>query len=68
MRTWLTERFGLTVPVVGAPMGGVSGGELTAAISAAGGLGMLGAGSAVGADWILKQASQPRAASRTVSG
>lgn len=55
MRTWLTERFGLTVPVVGAPMGGVSGGELTAAISAAGGLGMLGAGSAVGADWILKQ-------------
>ncbi len=52
MRTWLTERFGLTVPVVGAPMANVGGGALTAAISAAGGLGMLGAGSAQSADWI----------------
>jgi nitronate monooxygenase len=50
--TWLTEKFGLTVPVVGAPMANVSGGRLTAAISAAGGLGMLGAGSAVSAEWI----------------
>ena len=49
---WLTEKFGLSVPVVGAPMANVSGGKLTAAISAAGGLGMLGAGSAVSADWI----------------
>jgi nitronate monooxygenase len=49
---WLTEKFGLSVPVVGAPMANVSGGKLTAAISAAGGLGMLGAGSAVTADWI----------------
>ena len=49
---WLTETFGLDVPVVGAPMANVSGGKLTAAISAAGGLGMLGAGSAVTADWI----------------
>jgi nitronate monooxygenase len=49
---WLTEKFGLGVPVVGAPMANVSGGKLTAAISAAGGLGMLGAGSAVTADWI----------------
>lgn len=49
---WLTEKFGLSVPVVGAPMANVSGGKLTAAISTAGGLGMLGAGSAVSADWI----------------
>ncbi|MFK4087675.1 NAD(P)H-dependent flavin oxidoreductase [Kribbella sp. NPDC020789] len=49
---WLQEEFGLTIPVIGAPMANVSGGELTAAISAAGGLGMLGAGSAVTADWI----------------
>lgn len=49
---WLTEKFGLTVPVVGAPMANVGGGRLTAAVSAAGGLGMLGAGSAVTADWI----------------
>ncbi|MEU0093853.1 nitronate monooxygenase [Kribbella sp. NPDC006257] len=52
MGTWLTEKFGLSLPVVGAPMANVSGGRLTAAISAAGGLGMLGAGSAVTADWI----------------
>jgi nitronate monooxygenase len=52
MGTWLTEKFGLSVPVVAAPMANVSGGRLTAAISAAGGLGMLGAGSAVSADWI----------------
>ncbi|MET7279409.1 nitronate monooxygenase [Kribbella sp. NPDC005582] len=49
---WLEEKFGLAVPVIGAPMANVSGGRLTAAISAAGGLGMLGAGSAVTADWI----------------
>ena len=44
MSTWLTERFGLTVPVpvVAAPMAGVSTGRLAAAVSAAGGLGMLG--------------------------
>ena len=52
---WLTETFGLGVPVVGAPMANVSGGNLTAAISAAGGLGMLGAGSAVTADWIRSE-------------
>ena len=52
MGTWLTETFGLSVPVVAAPMANVSGGKLTAAVSAAGGLGMLGAGSAVSADWI----------------
>jgi nitronate monooxygenase len=54
---WLTEKFGLSVPVVGAPMANVSGGKLTAAISAAGGLGMLGAGSAVSADWIRTEGS-----------
>jgi nitronate monooxygenase len=42
LRTWLTERFHLDVPVVLAPMGGVSGGALAGAVSAAGGLGMIG--------------------------
>lgn len=64
MQTWLTERFGLTVPVVGAPMAGVSGGELTAAISAAGGLGMLGAGAAVTADWILAHGARAASTGR----
>jgi nitronate monooxygenase len=42
LRTWLTDRFDLTVPVVSAPMAGVSGGALAAAVSAAGGLGLVG--------------------------
>jgi len=38
----LTDRFDLQVPVVSAPMAFVSGGELAAAVSAAGGLGLIG--------------------------
>jgi nitronate monooxygenase len=37
--------FGLRVPIVNAPMGGVAGGRLAAAVTAAGGLGMVGMGS-----------------------
>src|SRR5437588_6259899 len=44
LRTWLTEQFDIAVPVVLAPMAGVSGGRLAAAVSAAGGLGMVGIG------------------------
>jgi nitronate monooxygenase len=42
LMTWLTERFGLEVPVVSAPMAGAAGGRLAAAVSAAGALGMIG--------------------------
>jgi nitronate monooxygenase len=42
MRTWLTEHFGLSVPVVSAPMATASGGALAGAVSAAGALGMIG--------------------------
>lgn len=38
-------RTGLRVPIVNAPMGGVAGGRLAAAVTAAGGLGMVGMGS-----------------------
>ncbi len=62
--TWLTERFGTTVPVVGAPMANVSGGRLTAAISVAGGLGMLGAGAAQSADWIRAEGEIAAASGR----
>jgi nitronate monooxygenase len=44
VKTWLTERFGLSVPVVAAPMAGVSTGRLAAAVTSAGGLGMIGLG------------------------
>lgn len=42
--TVTTRILGCSLPIVLAPMGGVSGGRLAAAVSAAGGLGILGAG------------------------
>lgn len=40
--TVLTEMLGIKHPLLLAPMGGVAGGELAAAVSAAGGLGLIG--------------------------
>lgn len=40
-----SEELGLTAPIVNAPMGGAAGGRLAAAVSRAGGLGMIGMGS-----------------------
>jgi nitronate monooxygenase len=40
-----SRSFGLRVPIVNAPVGGVAGGRLAAAVTAAGGLGMVGMGS-----------------------
>jgi nitronate monooxygenase len=45
LSTHWSRELGLRVPVVNAPMGGVAGGRLAAAVSAAGGLGMVGMGS-----------------------
>ena len=45
LRTPLCELLGIAHPIVCAPMGWISGPELTAAVSAAGGLGILGGGS-----------------------
>jgi nitronate monooxygenase len=42
--TPFTELFGVDHPLVLAPMGGVSGGTLAAAVSEAGGLGLVGGG------------------------
>jgi nitronate monooxygenase len=64
MATWLSDTFGLALPVIGAPMANVGGGKLTAAISAAGGLGMLGAGSAVSAEWIRTEGAVAAAAGK----
>ena len=44
IRTSFTGRFGITHPLVLAPMAGVSGGALAAAVSEAGGLGLVGGG------------------------
>jgi nitronate monooxygenase len=45
-----SRSIGIDVPIVNAPMGGVAGGALAAAVSRAGGLGMIGMGSAATAE------------------
>lgn len=54
LRTRLTEKLGIRHPVVLAPMGFVSGGALAAAVSAAGGLGMIGGGYA-DPEWLERE-------------
>ena len=44
LRTRLTQKLGITHPVLLAPMGGISGGRLAGAVSEAGGLGLIGGG------------------------
>lgn len=56
MRTRLTLAWGLRHPVVQAPMAGVSGGALAAAVSAAGGLGMVGIGHLTPTAWLRHEA------------
>jgi nitronate monooxygenase len=51
LRTWLTERFGLEVPVLNAPMAKFADGAFAAAVSSAGGLGMIG----VTGEWDLEE-------------
>jgi nitronate monooxygenase len=51
LHTRLTERFGLDHPIISAPMGTVAGGRLAAAVSNAGGLGLIGGGYGDGA-WL----------------
>ncbi|WP_369139246.1 NAD(P)H-dependent flavin oxidoreductase [Modestobacter versicolor] len=59
IKTALTRWFDLDVPVFGAPMAGVAGGELARAVSLGGGLGMIGVGSETPAGWVTEQARLP---------
>lgn len=52
----LTRLWGIDLPLVGAPMAGRAGGRLAAAVSAAGGLGMIGVGARTSAEWIATEA------------
>jgi nitronate monooxygenase len=54
LATELTRRLDIRHPILLAPMGAVSGGKLAAAVTRAGGLGLLGPGY-FGADWIEQQ-------------
>ena len=53
--TRLCDLFGIAYPVVNAPMGGGATADLAAAVSAAGGLGLIGGTSAGGAEWLRGQ-------------
>ena len=44
LQTRLTEKLGITHPVLLAPMGTIAGGRLAGAVSEAGGLGLIGGG------------------------
>ncbi|OBK11578.1 2-nitropropane dioxygenase [Mycolicibacterium fortuitum] len=55
--TW-SRSIGIEVPIVNAPMGGAAGGRLAAAVSAAGGLGMIGMGSSATADQLTAELTQ----------
>lgn len=57
----LTRWFDLSTPIIGAPMAGVAGGELARAVSAGGGLGMIGAGNATTAEFLTAQCALPAA-------
>ena len=56
IRTSLTEKFGLGCPIVAAPMGGVSGGRLAAAVSNAGASELVGGGYG-GSEWMRTELS-----------
>lgn len=54
MSTTFTRLFGIQHPIALAPMGGVAGGALTAAVSDGGGLGLLGGGNG-DKDWLARE-------------
>src|SRR5215470_2674267 len=53
--TRLTQRLGIKHPVIAAPMDVIAGGKLAAAVSGAGGLGLLGGGYSDDADWFERE-------------
>lgn len=56
LATRLTRLWGMDLPLIGAPMAGRAGGRLAAAVSAAGGLGMIGVGARSTAEWVTREA------------
>lgn len=56
-QTWC-DAMGISAPIVNAPMGGAAGGRLAAAVSRAGGLGMIGMGSAAKPDTLRREIAE----------
>lgn len=55
LRTWLTDRFGLQIPLVAAPMGGAASASFAAAVTRSGALGMVAAGSKATAESLREE-------------
>jgi nitronate monooxygenase len=65
--TRLTQAFGLRHPIVLAPMGGAAGGHLAAAVSNAGGLGLVGGGYG-DREWMTRELALVRAGTQAQWG
>lgn len=61
LRTWLTDQFGLQIPLVAAPMGGAASASFAAAVSRSGALGMVAAGSKATAESVREQLDEATA-------
>lgn len=60
LATCWSRALQLSAPILNAPMGGVAGGKLAAAVSRAGGLGMIGIGSAGSGVLLEREAAYPQ--------
>ncbi len=67
LHTILCDRLGIALPIIAAPMGGVAGPELVAAVSEAGGLGLLGHAN-IDLDEMRRQIRQVKALTRKPFG
>src|SRR6185312_17026380 len=54
IRTRLTDKLGISHPILSAPMGFVAGGKLAAAVTSGGGLGLIGGGYG-DAEWLERE-------------
>jgi nitronate monooxygenase len=58
--TWLTRELGISVPLLGAPMGGRAGGRLAGEVTRAGGFGLIGAARYNTPEWLEAEARTAR--------
>ncbi|MDA8357847.1 MAG: nitronate monooxygenase [Actinomycetota bacterium] len=68
LRTPLTDRLGVALPIIGAPMAGAAFGALARAVTEGGGLGMIGVGSSDSVELIAREAPVASAGGRLPFG